>query len=417
MVEHLDHLEVGVVGERQDHVAGPEPRVDATVDEVTAEQPPDALGGAGEAVRAGGEAEMVQAHVEHSAPPSRADPDRGSGSLDVENSVVGACQAAGRRGGAREPIACGQVPLAVRDQLVVRRTPHQLDELGLVGDVERIRRDVCLGVARAVPVEVVSAGSPSATVVLADRHLGVRRVVRQLDVAEGPSQRQLPADVRLRLERVAALLQRQRVQRAARAGREVLSVVEDAGRLAVVLDDLGLALALVVLLDPVRLLAPGRRGGTARGRDRAGRRTTRPASRRPCRRSGRRACSSRRRGRRRRCRWQPCPKMQCSATSARSGRTGTPGRRRPGRRTRRRHAGRRDRPRAPSPYGRRGVPEVIDSVACAWASSTSAPTPGTSLSSTRTAARHRCRRSPTRSRCASPSTSRTARSPSAGSRR
>jgi hypothetical protein len=37
--------------------------VDTSVDEVTAEQPPDALGGAGEAVRAGGEAEMVQAHA------------------------------------------------------------------------------------------------------------------------------------------------------------------------------------------------------------------------------------------------------------------------------------------------------------------------------------------------------------------
>ena len=55
VVEHLDDFEVGVVGERQDHVAGPEPRVHATLDELTAEQPPDALGGAGEAVRAGGE--------------------------------------------------------------------------------------------------------------------------------------------------------------------------------------------------------------------------------------------------------------------------------------------------------------------------------------------------------------------------
>ncbi len=62
MVEDLHHLQVGVVRERQDHVAGPESRMDTAVDEVTAEQPPDALGGAGEAVRAGGEAEMVQAH-------------------------------------------------------------------------------------------------------------------------------------------------------------------------------------------------------------------------------------------------------------------------------------------------------------------------------------------------------------------
>ena len=43
VVEHLDDLEVGAVGQRQDHVAGPEPRVDAAVDELLAEQAPDAL--------------------------------------------------------------------------------------------------------------------------------------------------------------------------------------------------------------------------------------------------------------------------------------------------------------------------------------------------------------------------------------
>ena len=63
VVEHLDDLEVGVVGQRQDHVAGAEARVDATVGELLAEQPPEALGGAGEAVRAGGVGEVVQAHA------------------------------------------------------------------------------------------------------------------------------------------------------------------------------------------------------------------------------------------------------------------------------------------------------------------------------------------------------------------
>jgi hypothetical protein len=63
MVEDLHHLQVGVVRERQDHVAGPEAGVHTPVDEVTAEQPPDALGGAGEAVRAGGETQVVQAHA------------------------------------------------------------------------------------------------------------------------------------------------------------------------------------------------------------------------------------------------------------------------------------------------------------------------------------------------------------------
>ncbi len=54
---------------------------------------------------------------------------------------------------------------------------------------------------------------------------------------------------------------------------------------------------------------------------------------------------------------------------------------------------------------------------CASASWTSAPTRGTSLSSTRIVVRRRCRRTPTRSRCGWPSTSRTARSRRAGSRR
>ena len=64
MVQHLDDLEVGVAGERQDHVAGAEAWVHAAVDEVLAEQSPESLGGAGEAIRSCGEREMVQAHME-----------------------------------------------------------------------------------------------------------------------------------------------------------------------------------------------------------------------------------------------------------------------------------------------------------------------------------------------------------------
>ena len=103
------------------------------------------------------------------------------------------------------------------DQLVVRRLAHQLDQLGRAADVERLGRVVRLGVARAVPVEVVPAGAPAAPVVLHDRDLGVRRAVLPLDGAEGPPDRQLPAHVGLGLQGVPALPQSQCVQRAAGA--------------------------------------------------------------------------------------------------------------------------------------------------------------------------------------------------------
>ena len=79
VVEHLDDLEVGAVGQRQDHVAGAEARVHAAVDEVPAEQSPEALGGAGEAVRSGGVGEMVQAHAEHSEQRAPGTPSSGVG--------------------------------------------------------------------------------------------------------------------------------------------------------------------------------------------------------------------------------------------------------------------------------------------------------------------------------------------------
>ena len=64
VVEDLDHLEVGVVGQRQHHVAGAEPRVHATVDELGAQQTADALCRRGQAVGSGGEREVVEAHAE-----------------------------------------------------------------------------------------------------------------------------------------------------------------------------------------------------------------------------------------------------------------------------------------------------------------------------------------------------------------
>ena len=73
--------------------------------------------------------------------------------------------------------------LAVADQFGVPLPPHQLHQLGLVGDEDRLQGDVRLGVARAVPVEVVPAGAPAATVVLTDRDLRVGRPVLPLDGA------------------------------------------------------------------------------------------------------------------------------------------------------------------------------------------------------------------------------------------
>lgn len=62
VVKDLHDLHVGVTGQRQGDVAGAEARVHPTVDEVRAEQPPDALGGAGKSIRSGGEADVIQAH-------------------------------------------------------------------------------------------------------------------------------------------------------------------------------------------------------------------------------------------------------------------------------------------------------------------------------------------------------------------
>src|SRR6478735_11284599 len=196
-------------------------------------------------------------------------PTPGSGFLDVE---MNPCP---RRSGSAARVCAGRqrasarigrvqrgrrarphVRVAVAHQLVVRRLPHEGDQLGLVGDVDGLDGDVRLGVAGAVPVKVVAAGTPAAAVVLADRDLGVRRAVLALDGAERAPDRQLPADVGLGLDRVLAEPEGQRVQRAAGAalpggGGEVVAVVEDAGLLAV--DDRRerLALAVLVDLDPV----------------------------------------------------------------------------------------------------------------------------------------------------------------------
>ena len=62
MVEDLDHFEVGVVRERQHHVARPEPRVHAAVHELGAEQGADAFGRRDQAIGSGGEGQVVETH-------------------------------------------------------------------------------------------------------------------------------------------------------------------------------------------------------------------------------------------------------------------------------------------------------------------------------------------------------------------
>ena len=227
VVEALDHLDVGACAERQHHVAGAEAGVDAAVEERFSEQVPQPSCGAGEPVRSGGVREMVQAHsviVDRRRGPGTA----GSGRWPAAGGPGRTTCARGPVQRVRRSRLAGWMASALRGaggravlrQLVVRRRAHQLGELGGVGDVDRLGGDVGLGVARAVPVEVVPAGAPAGTLVLRDGDLEVAGVVGQLDGAVGAPDRQLPADVRLGRDEVLAGAQRQAVQGAAGAGRE-----------------------------------------------------------------------------------------------------------------------------------------------------------------------------------------------------
>src|SRR5205085_648617 len=126
-----------------------------------------------------------------------------------------------------------------------QRPTHLVGELSAVGDIERVRGDVRLGVAAAVPVEVVAAGTPATPVVLRDRrheHLGV---VGAFHPVVGAADRQLPADVGLGLERVQARVEGVQVQRTTFAGGEARPVEEDARAV----EPAGAALAVLDLAD------------------------------------------------------------------------------------------------------------------------------------------------------------------------
>ena len=212
MVEDLDDLEVGVSGQGQDHVAGAESWVDAAIGELPPKQGPDARGSAAEAIRARGKERW-----------SRRMPAFLSGGYGRATSGSGLLMSrfpqAGSAGVDRQRGPGAQVALACAASTSYAGWPISSISSARVGDEDRLGADMRLGVARAVPVQVVAAGSPAATVVLRDGDLGVRGAVGTLHGPEAAPDRQLPAHVRLGLQGVASLLQRERVQRAARAER------------------------------------------------------------------------------------------------------------------------------------------------------------------------------------------------------
>src|SRR5687767_14720152 len=60
---------------------------------------------------------------------------------------------------------------------LVRGCAHQRHQLSAVLQIHRAYAAMCLGIGRAVPVEIGSPGTPTVTAVLANSDLGVGRVV------------------------------------------------------------------------------------------------------------------------------------------------------------------------------------------------------------------------------------------------
>ena len=125
--------------------------------------------------------------------------------------------------------ASGLEILTHLDEDLVRCRAHQRDQLGAILQIHRAYAVMRLGVGRAVPVEVGSTGTPTVAAVLADGDLGVGRVVGAGHRTELAADRQLPADVGLGFQEIAALAQGEQVQRAALAGWKAWTVEKDAG--------------------------------------------------------------------------------------------------------------------------------------------------------------------------------------------
>src|SRR5665811_386034 len=108
---------------------------------------------------------------------------------------------------------------------------------------------MCVRVPGAVPVQVMTARTPVATVVLGDRDLEVGALIGHLDGAVGATDRQLPAHVRLDGEGLDATEPGVLVQRATGAAGKTWTVQEDAGTV----DDAGLELTLFLELPSAAL--------------------------------------------------------------------------------------------------------------------------------------------------------------------
>ncbi len=118
---------------------------------------------------------------------------------------------------------------AMFDQRCVSLRTHELGQLGPVGDVDPFTCAVRFGRRRAPPGEVVATRAPASAVVLADRDDQDFGVIRPLYPLECSADRQLPADVGLRLERMPVDRERETVQGAADPAVETGTVQEDAG--------------------------------------------------------------------------------------------------------------------------------------------------------------------------------------------
>ena len=88
-----------------------------------------------------------------------------------------------------------------------------------------------LSVAAAVPVEIVPALAPSTAVVFGNDHDGVLGAIGVVDLLEGASDRQLPADIGLGLDERDAFALGKVMENAALIAIEIGAIEENAGAL------------------------------------------------------------------------------------------------------------------------------------------------------------------------------------------
>ena len=101
--------------------------------------------------------------------------------------------------------ASGLEVLTHLDEDLVRGLAHQRDQLSTILQVHRAYAMVRLGTGRVVPVEVGATRTPTVATVFADGDFGVAGVVSAGHRTELAADRQLPADVGLGFQKIAAL--------------------------------------------------------------------------------------------------------------------------------------------------------------------------------------------------------------------